>query len=48
MEYIENRKNFKHFLKADFELTVDDDLVLKSYGIVILSDLQNHIIPLAH
>ena len=40
MEYIENRNNFKHFLKTDSELAVDDDLVWKSNQIVISSDLH--------
>ena len=48
LEYIENRNNFKHFLKTDFEVAVDDDLVWKSNRIVIPSDLQNHVMPLAH
>ena len=48
IENIENRNNFKHYLKTDSELTIDDDLVLKSNRIVIPSDLQNHFIPLAH
>ena len=43
----ENRHTFKHILKADSELTVDDDLVLNSNRIVIPSDLQNHVIPSA-
>ena len=47
MEYIEKRNNFKHFLKTDPELTVDDDFVLKSNRIVIPSDLQNHVFLLA-
>ena len=46
LNYTENRCTFKHILKADSELTVDDDLVLKSNRIVIPSDLQNHVIPL--
>ena len=29
-------------------MAVDYDLVLKSNRIAILSDLQNHVIPLAH
>ena len=48
LKYIENCDTFKHFLKTDSELTVDDDLVLKSNRIVIPSDLQNYVIPLAH
>ena len=48
LKYIENCNTFKHFLKTDSELTVDDDLVLKSNQIVIPSDLQNYVIPLAH
>ena len=48
LKYIANRNIFKHFLKTDSKLTVDDDLVLKSNRIVISSDLQNHVIPLAH
>ena len=48
LEYIENRNNFKHFLKTDSDLAVDDDLVLRSNRIIITSDLQNHVIPLAH
>ena len=47
LEYIENHNNFKHFLKADSELAVDNDLVLKSNRIVIPSDFQNYIFPLA-
>ena len=46
--YIENRNTFKHFLKNDSELTVDDVLVLKLNRTVIPSDLQNHVVPLAH
>ena len=46
LEYIDNCNNFKHFLKTDSELTVDDDLVLKSNRIVIPSDLQYHVILL--
>ena len=45
LEYIENRNKF---LKIDSELAVYDDLVLKSNRIVIPSDLQNHVIPLAY
>ena len=48
LNYTENRNTFKHFLKTDSELTVDDDLVLKSNRIVIPSELQNHVVPLAH
>ena len=45
LEYIENRNTFKHFLKTDSRLTVDDSLVLKSNRIVIPSDLQNNVVP---
>ena len=48
LNYTENRCTFKHILKADSELTVDNDLVLKSNRIVIPSDLQNHVIPSAY
>ena len=48
LEYIENRNTFKHFLKNDSKLTVDDSLVLKSNQIIIPSDLRNHVVPLAH
>ena len=43
-----NLKIFKDFLKTDSKLAVDDNLVLKSNQIVIPSDLQNHVISLAH
>ena len=48
LRYTENRNTLKHLLKTDSELTVDDNLALKSSRIVIPSDLQNHVIPLAH
>ena len=48
LEYIENRNTIKHFLKTDSEVTVDGNLVLKSNRIVIPTDLQSHVIPLAH
>ena len=48
LRYTESRNTFKHFLKTDSELTVDDNLALKSSQIVIPRDLQNHVIPLAH
>ena len=48
LNYTENRNTFKHFLKIDSELRVDNDLMLKSNRIFIPSDLQNHVIPLAH
>ena len=48
LEYIENRNTFKHFLKTDSELTVDDDLVLKSNRTVIPSGLQSYVAQLAH
>ena len=35
-------------MKTDSELTVDENLALKSSQIVIPRDLQNHVIPLAH
>ena len=39
LECTENRNTFKHFLKTDSELAVDDDQVLKSNWIVIPGDL---------
>ena len=54
LSYTENRKTFKHFLKTDSKLTIDDDLVLKTNRVVIPSEIQvihvqiNHFIPLAH
>ena len=46
LNYTKNLNTFKHFSKSDFELTVDD-LVLKSNRIVIPSEPQNHVVPLA-
>ena len=46
LEYIENRNASKYILKTDSEMTEDDDL--KPNRTVIPSDLQNHIVPLAH
>ena len=40
LKYIEDRNNFKHFLKTDYELAVDNDLMLKSDRTVIVSDLH--------
>ena len=48
VNYTENRNTFKYLLKTDSELTVDDDLVLKSNRTVIPSALRKHAIPLAH
>ena len=54
LSYTENRNTFKHFLKTDSKLTIDDDLVLKTNRVVIPSEIQvihvqiNHFIPLAH
>ena len=48
VNYTENRNTFKYLLKTDSELTVDDDLVLKSNRTVIPSALRNLVIPLAH
>ena len=48
LNYTENRNTFKHFLKTDSEMTVDDDLVLKSNWIAVPSELQNHVILLVH
>ena len=45
LEYIENRNES---LKTDCELVSDDDLVLKCNWLVIASDLQKHVVPLAH
>ena len=45
LSYIQNHNKF---LKTGSELSVDDDLLLKSNRIVIPSDLQNDGIPLAH
>ena len=47
-EYIENCDSLKHYSRIASELTVDDDLVLKSNRIVIPAELQNHVISLAH
>ena len=46
--YTENRSSYKSFLETDSELTVNDDLVLKSNRIVTPSDLQNYVVPLVH
>ena len=48
LKYIENRNTFRHFLKTYSDLVLDDDLVLRSNRIVIPSDLQNHVVTLAH
>ena len=34
-------------MKTDSELTVDDDLMVKSNRIVILNDIQNHVISIS-
>ena len=47
LKYIENR-NTSDILKTYADLILDDDLVLSSNRIVIPSDLQNHVVTLAH
>ena len=34
-------------MKTDSELTVDDDLMVKSNRIVVLNDIQNHVISIS-
>ena len=41
------RNVFKYFMKTDSELTVDDDLMVKSNRIVVLNDIQNHVISIS-
>ena len=47
LKYIENR-NTSDILKTYADLILDDDLVLRSNRIAIPSDLQNHVVTLAH